>query len=51
MKTIRVIIDFDVEYDDTEPGAFERAMIIVNELLDIEVDLDTVRVVQSRSYS
>lgn len=51
MKSIRVTIDFDVEYDDTQPGAFEQAMSIVDELLNIEIDLDTVKVVQSRSYS
>ncbi len=51
MKSIRVTIDFDVEYDDTRQGAFEQAMSIVNELLNIEIDLDTVKVVQSRSYS
>jgi hypothetical protein len=51
MKSIRVTIDFDVEYDDTQPGSFEHAMNIVDELLNIEIDLDTVKVVQTRSYS
>jgi hypothetical protein len=51
MKSIRVAIDFDVLYDDTEPGAFHAAMEIVQELLDLEVDTDAVKVVQTRSYS
>jgi hypothetical protein len=51
MKSIRVSIDFDVEYDDTEPGEFERAMGIVRELLMLEVDGDAVRITQTRSYS
>ena len=51
MKSIRVSIDFDVEYDDTEPGGFERAMDIVRELLTLEVDGDAVRITQTRSYS
>ena len=51
MKSIRVSIDFDVEYDDTEPGDFERAMDIVRELLILEVDGDAVRITQTRSYS
>ena len=51
MKSIRVSIDFDVLYDDTKPGAFQAAMEIVQELLDLEVDTDTVKVVQTRSYS
>lgn len=51
MKSIRVSIDFDVEYDDTEPGDFERAMDIVRELLMLEVDGDAVRITQTRSYS
>ena len=51
MKSIRVTIDFDVEYDETEPGGFAAAMEIVDELLSIEIDMDTVRVVQTRSYS
>jgi len=51
MKTIRVSIDFDVEYDDTEPGAFNFAMAIVDELLNMEIDMDTVKIVQTRSYS
>ena len=51
MKSIRVSIDFDVEYDDTVPGAFNRAMAIVDELLNLEVDGNVVKVVQTRSYS
>jgi hypothetical protein len=51
MKSIRVSIDFNVEYDDTDPGAFNRAMAIVDELLNLEVDGDGVKVVQTRSYS
>ena len=51
MKSIRVSIDFDVEYDDTQPGEFERAMNIVRELLMLEVDGDAVRITQTRSYS
>jgi hypothetical protein len=51
MKSIRVTIDFAVEYDDTEPGAFDAAMAIVDELLNIEIDEKSVRVVQTRSYS
>ena len=51
MKSIRVSIDFDVEYDDTQPGDFERAMDIVRELLMLEVDGDAVRITQTRSYS
>lgn len=51
MKSIRVSIDFDVEYDDTEPGAFNMAMSIVEELLKLEIDEDAVKVVQTRSYS
>ena len=51
MKSIRVSIDFDVLYDDTETGAFQAAMDIVQELLDLEIDTDAVRVVQTRSYS
>jgi hypothetical protein len=51
MKSIRVSIDFDVEYDDTEPGAFNLAMSIVDELLKLEIDGDAVRIVQTRSYS
>jgi hypothetical protein len=51
MKSIRVSIDFAVEYDDTEPGGFEGAMDIVRELLTLEIDGDRVKVVQTRSYS
>jgi len=51
MKSIRVSIDFDVQYDDSEPEAFNRAMEIVQELLDLEVDGDAVKIVQTRSYS
>jgi hypothetical protein len=51
MRSIRVSIDFDVEYDDTEPGAFEAAMEIVQELLALEIEGDAVRVTQTRSYS
>jgi hypothetical protein len=51
MKSIRVSIDFDVEYDDTEPGAFEAAMEIVQDLLALEIDADSVKVTQTRSYS
>ena len=51
MKSIRVSIDFDVEYDDTEPGAFNLAMSIVDELLNIQIDGDAVKIVQTRSYS
>lgn len=51
MKSIRVSIDFDVEYDDTEPGGFKGAMDIVRELLMLEVDGDAVRITQTRSYS
>ena len=51
MKSIRVSIDFDVEYDDTEPGAFACAMAVVNELLSLEIDGDGVKIVQTRSYS
>jgi hypothetical protein len=51
MKSIRVSIDFDVEYDDTEPGAFEAAMEIVQDLLALEIDADNVKVTQTRSYS
>ena len=51
MKSIRVSIDFDVEYDDTEPGAFKHAMAIVDELLKLEIDGDAVKIVQTRSYS
>jgi hypothetical protein len=51
MKSIRVTIDFDVQYDDQELGAFEQAMDIVKELLDLEIDADNVKVTQTRSYS
>jgi hypothetical protein len=51
MKTIRVSIDFDVQYDDQEPGAFEQAMDIVKELLALEIDADNVKITQTRSYS
>jgi hypothetical protein len=51
MKSIRVTIEFDVQYDDLEPGAFEQAMDIVKELLDLEIDADNVKVTQTRSYS
>jgi hypothetical protein len=51
MKSIRVSIDFDVYYDDTEPGEFQVAMEVVQELLDLEVDSETVKIVQTRSYS
>ena len=51
MKSIRVSIDFEVEYDDTEPGAFAYAMAVVEELLSLEVDWDAVKIVQTRSYS
>jgi hypothetical protein len=51
MKSIRVSIDFDVQYDDSEPGAFNLAMEVVQELLDLEVDSETVKIVQTRSYS
>ena len=49
MKSIRVSIDFDVEYDDDEPGDFAHAMTIVNELLNLEIDGDGVKIVQTRS--
>jgi len=49
MKSIRVSIDFDVEYDDTEPGAFAYAMAVVDELLSLEIDGDGVKIVQTRS--
>jgi hypothetical protein len=49
MKSIRVSIDFDVEYDDTEPGAFASAMAVVDELLSLEIDGDGVKIVQTRS--
>jgi len=51
MKSIRVSVDFDVEYDDTEPGEFAKAMDIVRELLTLEIDGDRVKVVQTRSHS
>jgi len=51
MKSIRVSIDFDVEYDDTELGAFAYAMAVVDELLSLEIDGDGVKVVQTRSHS
>jgi hypothetical protein len=51
MKSIRVSIDFAVKYDDAVPGEFAKAMEIVQELLDLEVDGDAVKVVQTRSYS
>ena len=51
MKSIRVSIDFAVEYDDTEPGEFDRAMAIVDDLLKLEIDGNGVKVVQTRSYS
>ena len=51
MKSIRVSIDFDVQYDDQEPNAFEQAMDIVKELLALEIDADNVKVTQTRSYS
>jgi hypothetical protein len=51
MKSIRVSIDFDVEYDDDEPGAFAYAMAVVDELLSLEIDGDGVKIVQTRSYS
>ena len=49
MKSIRVSIDFDVEYDDIEPGAFAYAMAVVDELLSLEIDGDGVKIVQTRS--
>ena len=49
MKSIRVSIDFDVEYDNTEPGAFAYAMAVVDELLSLEIDGDGVKIVQTRS--
>ena len=49
MKSIRVSIDFDVKYDDTEPGAFAYAMAVVDELLSLEIDGDGVKIVQTRS--
>jgi hypothetical protein len=51
MKSMRVTIDLDVEYDDTVPGEFARAMEIVQDLLDLEIDSDQVKVVLTRSYS
>ena len=51
MKSVRVSIDFDVQYDDAVPGEFAKAMEIVHELLDLEIDGDAVRIVQTRSYS
>ena len=51
MKSIRVSVDFAVEYDDTEPGAFDRAMDIVRDLLTLEIDGDGVKILQTRSYS
>ena len=47
MKSIRVSIDFDVEYDDTEPGALAYAMAVVDELLSLEIDGDGVKIVQT----
>ena len=51
MKSIRVSIDFLVEYDDTDPDAFNRARALVDELLNMEIEGDAVRIVQTRSYS
>ena len=51
MKSIRVSIDFDVQYDDAVLGEFAKAMEIVQELLDLEIDGDGVKIVQTRSYS
>jgi hypothetical protein len=49
MKSIRVSVDFAVEYNDAEPGEFAKAMDIVRELLTLEIDGDQVKVVQTRS--
>ena len=51
MKSIRVSIDFDVDYDDAVPGEFAKAMEIVQELLDLEIDGDEVKLVRTRSHS
>jgi len=49
MKSIRVSVDFAVEYNDAEPGEFAKATDIVRELLTLEIDGDRVKVVQTRS--
>jgi hypothetical protein len=51
MKSIRVSIDFLIEYDDEDPDAFTRARELMEELLSMEIEGDAVRIVQTRSYS